>query len=54
MKYWIGVIGTNLTYERFGNEDSNWFCLPRTSEVGDTLVLYATKNMESHRELLFT
>ena len=53
MKYWIGVIGNNLTYERFGNEDSNWFCLPRTSEVGDTLVLYATKKIAKLNNGLF-
>jgi predicted RNA-binding protein with PUA-like domain len=53
MKYWIGVIGTNLTYERFGNEEENWFCLPRTAEVGDTLVLYATKKIAKNDNGLF-
>jgi len=53
MKYWIGVIGTNATYERFGNEEANWFCLPRTSEVGDKLLLYATKKVDKANNGLF-
>lgn len=53
MKYWIGVIGTSATYERFGNEEANWFCLPRTSEVGDKLMLYATKKVDKANNGLF-
>jgi predicted RNA-binding protein with PUA-like domain len=53
MSYWIGVIGTNQTYERFGNEDENWFCLPRTAQVGDSLVLYATKKIAKAKNGLF-
>lgn len=53
MQYWIGVIGTSLTYDRFGNEEANWFCLPRTSEVGDKLILYATKKISKSNNGLF-
>lgn len=45
MKYWIGVVGTKQTLERFNNGESDWFCLPRSASLGDVIIMYATKKL---------
>ena len=42
MKYWIGIVGSPNTYERFMNQDDGWFCMPKSCEVGDLVVMYAS------------
>lgn len=42
MKYWLGVIGSIKTYERFMLESDSWFCMPKSCEVGDCMVMYAS------------
>jgi predicted RNA-binding protein with PUA-like domain len=42
MNYWIGVIGSSLSFKRFlGNEF--WFCMPPAANVGDIVVMYVSR-----------
>lgn len=43
MNYWIGVIGSKLTSERFYNQTDSWFCMPKSCESGDHVLMYASK-----------
>jgi predicted RNA-binding protein with PUA-like domain len=43
MNYWIGVIGSKLSYERL-QAKPYWFCLPQSSVVGDKILMYAAKS----------
>ena len=43
MNYWIGIIGSKLTHQRFLDESDSWFCMPSTSEIGDYVLMYASK-----------
>ena len=43
MKYWIGVIGSKLPAEWFAGISNTWFCMPNSSEVGDFVLMYASK-----------
>jgi predicted RNA-binding protein with PUA-like domain len=42
MNYWIGVIGSKMSYERF-HAVPHWFCLPQSCEAGDKVIMYASK-----------
>lgn len=42
MSYWIGVIGSKMSYERF-QTIPHWFCLPQSCDVGDKVIMYASK-----------
>jgi predicted RNA-binding protein with PUA-like domain len=42
MNYWIGVIGSKMSYDRF-HTASHWFCLPQSCEAGDKVIMYASK-----------
>ena len=42
MKYWIGVVGSPNTYERFITQEDGWFCMPKSCEVGDYVLMYAS------------
>ena len=45
MNYWIGVIGSFSTYNRFTAKDDFWFCLPRACVEGDQVAMYASQRM---------
>lgn len=53
MKYWIGVIGTKISRERFGGDEEAWFCMPKSAEVGDLMVMYASKKAVGKKHGLF-
>lgn len=42
MKYWLGVVGSPNTYERFMTQGDGWFCMPKSCEVGDYVAMYAS------------
>ena len=42
MNYWIGVIGSKITMERFSSENDSWFCMPKSCEVEDRVLMYAS------------
>lgn len=42
MNYWIGVIGSKLTAERFLGDLDTWFCMPKSCDVGDYVLMYAS------------
>ena len=42
MNYWIGVIGSKITMERFLNENDSWFCMPKSCEIEDRVLMYAS------------
>jgi hypothetical protein len=42
MNYWIGVIGSKITMERFQTENDSWFCMPKSCEVEDRVLMYAS------------
>lgn len=43
--YWVGVIGRRDTYNSIKSEEQDWFCLPRSCKVGDSLFMYLTKKI---------
>jgi predicted RNA-binding protein with PUA-like domain len=45
MKYWIGVVGSPNTYERFITQEDSWFCMSKSCEVGDYVLMYASKKV---------
>lgn len=53
MKYWIGVVGSALTKERFFTEDDTWFCMPKSCESGDFVAMYASKKVAGVRSGMF-
>lgn len=53
MKYWIGVIGKKLTYERFLKENNTWFCMPYTSSINDLIVMYVSRRLTSKNSGFF-
>jgi predicted RNA-binding protein with PUA-like domain len=42
MKFWLGIVGSPKTYERFITQDDGWFCMPKSCEVGDCVAMYAS------------
>lgn len=44
MRFWIGVVGTRLSYERFMTTREHWFCMPRSCSRGDKVLMYASKS----------
>ncbi len=42
MNYWIGVIGSNISFKRFLNNEF-WFCMPPSANVGDMVVMYVSR-----------
>jgi len=53
MKYWIGVIGSKDTVERFFSWTDSWFCLPSSCEIGDFVMMYASKKAAGIRSGIF-
>lgn len=45
MKYWIGIVGSQKTLERFNEATDTWFCMPKSCEPGDKIAMYATKKV---------
>jgi predicted RNA-binding protein with PUA-like domain len=43
MNHWIGVIGSKIASERFFNGTDSWFCMPKSCEIGDYVLMYASK-----------
>lgn len=52
MSYWIGVIGSKVSYTRFTSEE-NWFCMPSKCEVGDSVLMYASKSAAGVKSGIF-
>ncbi len=50
MSYWIGVIGSKLTSERFFNGTDSWFCMPKSCEIGDYVLMYASKGKDESKD----
>lgn len=42
MKFWLGIVGSPKTYERFMSTNDGWFCMPKSCEVGDCVAMYAS------------
>jgi predicted RNA-binding protein with PUA-like domain len=42
MNYWIGVIGSSMSFKRFLNNEL-WFCMPPAADVGDVVVMYVSR-----------
>lgn len=53
MSYWIGVIGSKLTSERFFNGTDSWFCMPKSCEIGDYVLMYASKKAAGVKSGMF-
>ncbi len=49
MKYWIGVVSSKLTLERFLRDEESWFCLPSTASVNDLIMIYASSKASHAR-----
>ena len=45
MNYWIGVIGSPNTYDRFIVAGDFWFCFPQECTEGDYVAMYASQRM---------
>jgi predicted RNA-binding protein with PUA-like domain len=53
MNYWIGIVGSKITMERFLKEDSNWFCMPKSCDIGDQVLMYASKKAAGAKSGVF-
>ena len=54
MNYWIGVVGSSVSYERLvQGGDKSWFCLPSGSMVGDTILIYLTIGVAKSKSGIF-
>lgn len=54
MNYWIGVVGSSVSYERLVNGgDKSWFCLPSGSMVGDSILIYLTLGVAKTKSGIF-
>ena len=53
MNYWIGVIGSPSTYNRFITEGDFWFCLPQECAEGDNVAMYASQRMATNNAGIF-
>ncbi len=42
MNYWIGVIGSSMSFKRFLNNEL-WFCMPPSADEGDIVVMYVSR-----------
>jgi predicted RNA-binding protein with PUA-like domain len=54
MKYWIGVIGSQVTAERFSGTSDTWFCMPKSCEIGDLVLMYASQKAAGVRSGIFS
>lgn len=53
MNYWLGIVGSKLTYERFFRDTDYWFCMPKTCEIGDQIVMYSSKKAAGAKSGIF-
>ena len=53
MSYWIGVIGSKHTSQRFANGIDLWFCMPKSCEIGDKVLLYVSKKAAGVKSGMF-
>lgn len=53
MNYWIGVIGSKQTSQRFANGVDLWFCMPKSCEIGDKVLLYISKKAAGVKSGMF-
>jgi predicted RNA-binding protein with PUA-like domain len=54
MNYWIGVIGSKLAAERFSSNSVTWFCMPKSCDIGDYVLMYASKNAVGVKSGIFS
>ena len=47
MNYWIGIIGSKSTLDRFKDEGNYWFCLPKSCEIDDFVVMYVSQKIST-------
>lgn len=52
MNYWIGVVGSKISYERF-QAPPYWFCLPQSCEVGDKVAMYSSRQASGVKSGVF-
>jgi len=43
MNHWLGIVGSKHTYERLFEGSEYWFCMPKSCEIGDQIVMYSSK-----------
>jgi hypothetical protein len=43
MNYWLGIVGSKLTYGRLINGPEYWFCMPKACEIGDQIIMYSSR-----------
>ena len=53
MSYWIGVIGSKTTMERFLKENDSWFCMPKSCEIEDRVLMYASNKAAGVKSGIF-
>ncbi len=53
MNYWIGVIGSKQTSQRFANGVDLWFCMPKSCEIGDKVLMYVSKKAAGVKSGMF-
>ena len=54
MNHWIGVIGSKLTAERFSGDSNTWFCMPKSCEVGDYVLMYVSTRAAGVKSGIFS
>jgi predicted RNA-binding protein with PUA-like domain len=52
MNYWIGVIGSSMSFKRFLNNEL-WFCMPPSADEGDIVVMYVSRKGSEPRAGVF-
>lgn len=53
MNYWLAIIGSKTSYERFINEHNFWFCLPQNCSIGDKVITYCSKKAAGTKSGVF-
>jgi hypothetical protein len=53
MNHWLGIVGSKLTYERFSQSTDYWFCMPKSCEIGDQIVMYSSKKAAGFNSGIF-
>lgn len=53
MNYWIGVIGSKITRDRFLAENDSWFCMPKSCEIEDLVLMYASNKAAGVKSGIF-
>lgn len=52
MNYWIGVIGSSISFKRFLNKEY-WFCMPPSANIGDIVAMYVSRKASESKAGIF-